>query len=49
MLQLAEYIRELIGLIKGGQSDPEFGASVASLDELAQRLRTHNGIEQAGR
>jgi hypothetical protein len=49
MLQLAEYIRELIGLLKGGQSDPEFVASVASLDDLAQRLRAQNAMDQVGR
>lgn len=49
MLQLAEYIRELIGLLKDGQSDPEFRASVASLDELAQRLRAQNAMDQVGR
>lgn len=49
MLQLAEYIRELIDLLKAGQDDPEFAASAASLDELAQRLRAQNAMDQVGR
>lgn len=49
MLQLAEYIRELIGLLKGGQSDPELTAGVASLGELAQHLRAQNELEQERR
>ena len=49
MLQLTGYIRELVGLLKGGQGDPEFAASVASLDELAQRLRAQNALEQERR
>ena len=49
MLQLSEYVRELIGLLKAGQDDPEFVASVASLDELAQRLRAQNAVDQVGR
>ena len=49
MLQLAEYVRELIGLLKGGQGDTDFAASVASLDELAQRLRAQDAMEQERR
>ena len=49
MLQLAEYIRDLIAFLKGGQGDREFAASVASLDELAQRLRAQNTMEQERR
>ena len=49
MLQLSGYIRELIGLLKRGQGDPEFAASITSLDDLAQRLRAQNALEQERR
>lgn len=49
MLQLTEYIGELIGLLKGSHADPQFPFSVASLDDLAQRLRAQNDLEHERR
>jgi len=46
MLQLTDYIRELIGLLKVDQSDPELAAGVASLNDLGQRLRAQTDLER---
>jgi hypothetical protein len=49
LLQLTEYIRELLSLLKGGEGDPQFAASVASLNDLGQRLRAQTDVERQGR
>jgi hypothetical protein len=49
LLQLTEYIQELIGLLKADQGDSEFAAGVVSLNDLGQRLRAQVESERERR